>query len=147
MGTEDNEGREVELANVELREEMLRFCKQPDANRVTLGMLLLTTGKKAVVPVRRSELVSAKRLMFGSLFKAGNRLELFVYTSVLHIPVSCETDDVCFYPFMDLFTDIAEHGDVEILRIDPGTPHALLVHFMNGKPSLYSERRVHAHIK
>lgn len=145
MEEEEEEGTVVELANVALREEMLRFSEQPaNADRTPLVMMLMATGRKVLVPVHRSEVITETMPLFGSMFKHedGNTVELHVYTSVLQIPVTCEAQDVCFYPIAELFTDIFENGGVEILRIDPDTEHAVVVHYENGIPGIYSEKRL-----
>lgn len=148
METEDDEGTEVEKANAELREAMLHFSQQPEkTDRTPMAMMLMATGKKVLVPVRRYEVETEMAPKFDTLFRSGDRLELYVYTSVFNIPISCEAPDVCFYPISTLITDIFEDGSVRALRIDPGTPHGLLVYFRDGKISIYSEKRVNAHMK
>ena len=143
-----DEGTQVELANVELRQAMLRYNAITDSEDPTeLAMLLAQEDRKMIVPVHRDANDPDGFPEYGSMFKHEKGVDLHVYTSVLRIPESCDAQDVTFYPFLDLIDDLMERGDMCVLHIDPGTDHAVGFHFYLGTPRMFRLKYVEELLK
>ena len=126
MENNEDEGAIVELANVALREEMLRFNVLNDTNdRYPVLRLLTDPDRKLVVPVHLDPNDPGAMPRFASMFKHDKGVELHVYTSVMFIPEACPADTVMFYPFNSLVMDVWQDGEVKIFLIDPGTEHGV----------------------
>ena len=132
---------EVELKNVALREEMLRYNVITDSeDKYTLARQLAVC--KVLVPVFPNEEDADGMPLFGSMYEHDKGIELHVYTSVTLIPDSCDAPDVMFYPFAELLLDIIDKSDVTVLRVDPETDHGVGFLFKDGKPTMFGLRRM-----
>ncbi|MEO8066655.1 MAG: hypothetical protein ABI599_03070 [Flavobacteriales bacterium] len=120
---EQDEGIAVEQENVALREEMLRFNVITDTDD-KIPVLSLLVQRKMVVPVHGGMEDPDEWPLFATLYKHEKGKELHVFTSVLHIPESCDAPGVVFYPLVDLLDDAMKHG-IRMLLIDPKTPHGV----------------------
>ncbi|MEO7081620.1 MAG: hypothetical protein ABIY71_08835 [Flavobacteriales bacterium] len=136
-----SESEQVELANVALREEMLRYNVITDsADKYALVRKLALC--KVLVPVFPNTEDADEMPIFGTLYKHDKGVELYVYTSVTLIPDTCEAPVVVFYPIVDLIKDIITQGEITVLRVDPGTDHGVGFLFKNGQPAMFRLKRM-----
>jgi hypothetical protein len=141
---EDEEGVQVEKANVELRQAMIRYNSITDhTDRYELASTLVQ--KKLMVPVHLSE-DPDKRPVIASMVKGANGVIFDVYTSSLQIPENCKAEDIAFVPFVDLLQDICADNEMAFLRIDPDADHGVGFMFTDGTPQMFPMKRVKAYM-
>ncbi|MEO8588534.1 MAG: hypothetical protein ABI432_04130 [Flavobacteriales bacterium] len=142
-----DEGEAVERANVELREEMLRYNVITDSDdRYALAHLLIKEDRKMIVPVYIDENDPDGLPLFATMYKHEKAVELHVYTSCLYIPPECPAENVSFYPFLDLLDGILANGEVSIMRIDSGSEHGVGVFFKDGELRIFRLKRMEDYI-
>lgn len=140
---EDDEGAQVELANVELRAAMAHYNSLTDhrdqTDRFEVASVLVR--QKLMVPVTLSDDPN-ERPQIASMVKGDNGVIFDVYTSALQIPDNCEAADVAFVPFVELLQDICAKNDMAFLRIDPDADHGVGFMFEDGTPKMFPMKRL-----
>jgi hypothetical protein len=139
------EGMHVEKDNVAIREAMLLYNTITDSeDKWGLMLRFMEAGTKVLVPVYEDEDDPDGLPEFGSMYKHEKGVELHVFTTVTLIPEEIDAPGVCFYTLWELLRDAAAAGEVDIIRMDPGTPHGVGFYFEAGVPNMFRLPRVEA---
>jgi hypothetical protein len=134
---EMDEGAQVELDSIAIRQAMLLYNTVTDSeDNYTLVRTFAVSNTKVVVPVHVDE-DEPEMPYFATLYKHEKATELHVYTSATLIPETCESELVNLMPLVDLLMDLKDDGDVDIVHVDPGTPHGVGFFLSGDRPQMF----------
>lgn len=133
-----DEGAQVERDNIAIRQAMLLYNSVTDSeDKYTLVHTFAMSNTKVVVPVNVDEDEPEGMHYFATIYKHEKATELHVYTSATLIPETCEAQLVHLMPLVDLLMDLKDDGDVDIVHLDPGTPHGVGFYLSGEKPQMF----------